>query len=103
MKRNVEEWEKHLGAQLKRARLDQNLSQAEVASRCGLSQLTVAKLEAGAGSRTNTLIKVMKVLGLESQLDMLVPARPISPIQIRSLRSVRQRAGTARRVKREDE
>ncbi len=97
MRRTIKDWETHIGSQLKRARLDANLTQSEVASRCGLSALTVAKLESGEGSRLATLIKVMKVLGLEGQLETLVPSTPISPIQVKRQGRLRQRASTKRR------
>ena len=92
MKRSTNDWESYIGRQVKRARLDANITQEEVASRCGLSTLTVAKLEAGQGSRLSTLIKVLKVLGLEGQLETIVPEAPISPIQIMQSGHKRQRA-----------
>lgn len=95
--RSAEDWETHIGQRLKRARLDMNLTQAQVASRCGLTALTVAKLEAGNGSRLSTLVKVMKVLGLEGQLDLLVPETPISPIQLKQQGKLRQRAAGRRK------
>lgn len=92
MKRNTEDWEIALDQRLKRHRLDMNMTQAEVASRCGLTQVTIAKLEAGKGSRLSTLIKVMKVLGIEEQLDLLAPPAPISPIRMNQYGTLRKRA-----------
>ena len=82
MKRTVANWEQLIGERIKRARLDKNLTQNEVAERCGITQLTISKLESGKGSRLSTLINVMKVLDLEEQFEMLVPPKPVSPIQI---------------------
>lgn len=92
MRLSVNEWEIYLGKQIKRARLDANLTQEEVASRCGIAPLTVAKMEAGAGSRLASFIGVLKVLGLENQLEILVPQTPISPIQVKQQGHIRQRA-----------
>lgn len=92
MRLSVVDWEVHLGQQIKRARLDANLTQEEVASRCGITPLTVAKMEAGKGSRLSTFIGVLKVLGLENQLETLVPQQPISPIQVKQQGHLRQRA-----------
>lgn len=97
MKRTTHDWEAHIGRQLRRARLDADLTQAEVASRCGVSALTIAKLESGAGSRLSTLIKAMKALGLEGQLDTLVPPAPISPIQVKREGKLRERASARRK------
>ncbi len=92
MKKNAQDWEAALGRRLKRQRLDMNMTQDEVASRSGLTQATIAKLERGDGSRLSTLIKVMKVLGIEEQLDLIAPAAPISPIQLRRYGKQRKRA-----------
>lgn len=96
MRRSTDDWEAHIGRQIRRARLDANLTQEAVASRCGLSALTVAKLETGQGSRLSTLIKVLKVLGLEGQLETLVPTTPVSPIAIKQQGHVRLRARSKR-------
>ncbi|WP_165253585.1 helix-turn-helix transcriptional regulator [Adlercreutzia sp. ZJ304] len=92
MERNARDWETTLGQRLKRYRLDMNMTQDEVASRSGLTQATIAKLERGVGSRLLTFIKVMKVLGIEEQLDLIAPATPISPIQLRQYGKQRKRA-----------
>ena len=42
MRRNACDWEAHVGQQVKRARLEANLTQEEIASRCGLAPLTVS-------------------------------------------------------------
>lgn len=97
MRLSTDDWESYIGNQIKRARLDANLTQEAVASRCGLSALTVAKLEAGRGSRLSTLIKVLKVLGMENQLETLVPVTPISPIRMKQQGHVRQRARSKRK------
>jgi transcriptional regulator with XRE-family HTH domain len=57
-----------LGAELRRMRLERNLSQAEVATRAGLDRTTVVKLEAG---RAATLLTVVQVLRAMDRLDLL--------------------------------
>ncbi|MBL7946621.1 MAG: helix-turn-helix domain-containing protein [Flavobacteriales bacterium] len=57
-----------LGAELRRMRLERNLSQAEVAQRAGLDRTTVVKLEAG---RAATLLTVVQVLRAMDKLDLL--------------------------------
>ncbi len=59
-----------LGKELKRMRLEHDLSQAEVAKRAGLDRTTVVKLEAG---RAATLLTVVQVLRAIDRLDMLDP------------------------------
>lgn len=81
MYRTTQEWEECLGAQIRRLRLQLDMSQREVGERCGLSTPTVARLESGAGSSTATLIKVLKVLRAQDWLETLVPPAPESPIR----------------------
>jgi len=57
-----------LGKELRRMRLERNLSQAEVAARAGLDRTTVVKLEAG---RAATLLTVVQVLRAIDQLELL--------------------------------
>ena len=57
-----------LGAELRRMRLERNLSQVEVAMRAGLDRITVVKLEAG---RAVTLLTVVQVLRAIGRLDLL--------------------------------
>jgi transcriptional regulator with XRE-family HTH domain len=59
-----------LGRELKRMRLQADLSQAEVAARAGLDRTTVVKLEAG---RAATLITVVQVLRAIGRLELLEP------------------------------
>ena len=57
-----------LGKELRRMRLERNLSQAVVAERAGLDRTTVVKLEAG---RAATLLTVVQVLRAMDRLDLL--------------------------------
>ena len=57
-----------LGKELRRMRLERNLSQAEVATRAGLDRTTVVKLEAG---RAATLLTVVQVLRAMDKLELL--------------------------------
>lgn len=59
-----------LGKELRRMRLEANLSQAEVAKRAGLDRTTVVKLEAG---RAATLLTVVQILRAMDRLDVLDP------------------------------
>ena len=51
-----------LGKELRRMRLDANLSQAVVAERAGLDRTTVVKLEAGRAATLMTVVQVLRAL-----------------------------------------
>jgi HTH-type transcriptional regulator / antitoxin HipB len=54
------------GLAVKRARLAQGLTQAELALRAGTRQATISKLESGApATRMHVLIDVLSTLGFE--------------------------------------
>lgn len=57
-----------LGKEVKRIRLERNLSQAEVAERAGLDRTTVGKLEAGRAATLLTVVQVLRAIG---RLDLL--------------------------------
>ncbi len=58
-----------LGAELRRMRLDRNLSQAEVATRAGLDRTTVVKLEGGRAATLLTVVQVLRAIGRLEVLD----------------------------------
>jgi HTH-type transcriptional regulator / antitoxin HipB len=82
--------------QLKRRRVALGLSQAGVASRAGIEQSQVSKLERGLDVRLSTLMKLLTALDLD--LDIVPRARPgtleIQPTP-RALRVASSMAGSA--------
>jgi transcriptional regulator with XRE-family HTH domain len=61
-----------LGERLRLARKRRKLSNAIVAQRAGISRTTLYKVEAGAaGATLGSYVRVLAVLGLESDLDKL--------------------------------
>ncbi len=81
-----------LGARLKQARLNQNLTQNDVAEQIGLTRKAIINAEKGQVS-VQHFVAILQILGLTSQLDLFLPERPISPIQLLKLQGKkRQRA-----------
>lgn len=81
-----------LGERLKRARLNKNLTQNEVAQLAWVSRRTVLNAEKGE-VRLADLIAILQVLNLVDQLNFFLPEAPFSPIQLLKLRGkTRQRA-----------
>ncbi|MBJ7353714.1 MAG: helix-turn-helix transcriptional regulator [Thermoleophilaceae bacterium] len=69
-----------LGRRLRQARLNQGISQAELAARAGVSELTVSKMESGALGQARNFLRVLRALGLLANLDAAVPRAVSSPI-----------------------
>ena len=61
---------KQIGAIIRRARRNAELTQTELGKRIGLRQATVSKLEAGQpATRLSTLLDALTALGLEIIID----------------------------------
>lgn len=86
-----------LGNRLKQARLNADLTQAEVASRAGLSRRTVLNAEKGKVQLEN-LVAILVSMDMVNQLNVFLPVQGISPIQLAKLKGQeRQRASKTRR------
>ncbi len=85
-----------LGGRLARLRLDQNLTQAELAERAGVSKRTVERLESGAAAtHLSGFIRVCRVLNLLERFDTLIPESLPSPIAQLKLRGKQRRRASA--------
>lgn len=79
-RRTTGEWEAELGAQVRRARLLEDVSQASLARTADISIGALRNLEAGHGSSVQTLVRVLRALRRTDWLESLEPAPEISPI-----------------------
>lgn len=96
---STEQWEHHLGEQVRRARLAENWSQSELAKQANVSRGSVSSLELGEGSSLSTLVRVVRALGRHEWLDELSPDPGVSPIAMLEAQrraAPRQRASRAR-------
>jgi transcriptional regulator with XRE-family HTH domain len=88
---------RELGERLARTRLEKNLSQAGLAQEAGVSKRTVERIEAGEAVKSNSLVRVLRGLGLLEALDRLVPEPLPSPVErLRLQGRRRQRARSPR-------
>lgn len=87
--------EAEIGRRLEALRLQENISQADLAAEAGVSRRTVTRLENGGGISLETLIRIMRALGIANHLDALLPEPGIRPIdRVRLKGRQRQRART---------
>lgn len=91
-----------LGERLKQARLNQNLTQAEVAESVGVSRRIVMNAEKGK-AQLEVFVAILAALNLTSHLDLFLPKQHISPIQLAQLQGrQRQRASGQKASDEED-
>jgi transcriptional regulator with XRE-family HTH domain len=82
-----------VGRRLERIRLGRNVSQAQLAEQAGVSRRTITRLEKGEGISLDTLIRVLRALGLADRLELLLPDASVRPIdRVRLKGRERQRA-----------
>ncbi|MCK5881386.1 MAG: helix-turn-helix transcriptional regulator [Sinobacterium sp.] len=88
-----------IGERLKQARLNSDMTQAEVAATAGISRKLVGGAEKGK-AQLETLIAIMQALELSGQLELFLPPQEVSPIQLLKLQGdKRQRASGQRTEK----
>lgn len=80
-----------LGQRLRDYRLLRNLKQETVANKAQVSVRALRNLETGAGSTVDTLVRVLKALGLRENLEHLVPHHIVSPMALLTNRRARAR------------
>jgi len=90
------ELEVALGSRLRELRLRQNLGQAEVAASAGVGRKAIYTLESGGGSTVETLLRVLKALGITDPIAALAPAPQVSPLAVLRSPKPPQRAGRKR-------
>lgn len=90
---------KELGRRLSAVRLQQNISQKQLAEQAGLGLRTVQRLEQGAAAtQLSGFIRVCRILGLISRIDQLITEPAPSPIeQLRNQEGRRRRSSRRRK------
>jgi transcriptional regulator with XRE-family HTH domain len=71
-----------LGEGLRAQRIRQGLSQSELARRAGIGTVALSHLETGHGSSLHTFVSVLKSLGLQEGVHLLVPSTVIDPLSL---------------------
>jgi transcriptional regulator with XRE-family HTH domain len=92
-----------LGERISHARLDLQLTQANLAEQAGVAKRTLERIEAGASAQSSSLIRVLRVLDRLPNLDRLVPETGPGPMDLLKRRGkVRKRASSTRQSKSAD-
>jgi len=74
-----------LGAQIKQMRLNQNVSQAKLATNSGLARSTISELENRGNGSMMSLVQVLRSLKRLELLNMFSTEVMISPVQVAKL------------------
>lgn len=91
-----------IGARLKLARLNRNLSQEAVAEMIGVDRKIVMNAEKGK-TDLERFFAILMVLGKADQINLLLPPQEISPIQLSSLQGKQRRRASGQRAHKNNE
>ncbi len=85
---------KELGSRLAGTRIEQNLTQADLAEQAGVSKRTVERLESGeVATRLSGFLRICRVFGLLERFETLLPEPLPGPMaQLKQAGRKRQRA-----------
>ncbi len=64
---------KELGERIKKYRISMNMTQSELVKKSGVSLSTLVRIENGEDTKLSNLIKIMLVLNISENIDMLIP------------------------------
>lgn len=67
---------------IKQMRLDQNISQKELAKRSGLNRVTISRMESGRSVSLLTLIQTLRALDKLDILNVFIEEPKISPLKL---------------------
>ena len=59
-----------LGEAIKKARIEQNLTQEQLGEKVGVQRSQISRLEKGSSITFSTLIRILRALGISASLDM---------------------------------
>jgi len=84
-----------LGARLAGARLEKNLTQAQLAEQAGISKSTLQRLESGeVATQLSGFVRVCRALGLLERFETLLPEAGPGPMaRLKQRGKIRRRAG----------
>lgn len=80
--KTAEELLQALAGNIRALRINQGLSQQEAAAKAGLSLRTLVNLEDDGRSTVETLLRVLRALGVAEPLSALVPEVRVSPMTL---------------------
>jgi transcriptional regulator with XRE-family HTH domain len=85
-----------LGRRFERARLQRNLTQAELAEAAGVGEATLRRFERGRSIQLTTLVKLFEAMRLLGGLETILPEDSVDPIAEVERWRGRRRASGAR-------
>ena len=88
-----------LGERMRRERLNQNRTQAELAAAASVGLNVVKRLETGGGCTLPSLVRILRALGKLDELDRFLPEPGLSPLELARLEGRKRKQASGNRGK----
>jgi transcriptional regulator with XRE-family HTH domain len=80
-----------LGLRMRQLRLSRNIDQRSAAEKAGVTRAALQNLEAGRGSRVQTLLRTLKALDYVEGIEILAPQPTVNPLALLRTKTPPQR------------
>ena len=90
---------KELGCRLRDIRVSRSTTQQELAKNAGVSFSTVVRVENGESVNMENYMKILRVLGLLPNFDLLIPEQPPTLEELFKGKPKRQRASKQKKAR----
>ncbi len=94
---------REIGAYVKHYRLQQNKTQALIASQAGLNRWTISQLENGEAISLQSLIQILRALDLLHIFDVFKIEKQLSPLRMAKLEHQERKRARSTNIKRDIE
>ena len=86
-----------IGQRVAQRRINNQLTQANLAEQAGVSKRTIERFENGKSTQMSSVIRIFRVLDLLPHLDRIIPEPGIRPMELVKLQGkIRKRASSPR-------
>ena len=92
---------RELGARIQRRRLAMNISQSELTRKAGVARKVIQNIESGRGSTLKGFVRILRALGLVTNLELLFPEPGPSPLELAELKGRERLRASGRRTDRD--
>ena len=76
----IAEIQRGLGRQIELFRMSRNMRQLDLANAAGISRATLSRIESGQGGTIDTMLRLMRALGIADRIGQLIPDASKSPL-----------------------
>ena len=80
-----------MGERVKNYRISMNLTQAQLAKKCGMPKRSVERIENGENRNLDNFLAVLREFNLLSNIDFLIPKQENRPTEIIEKKTVKKR------------